>query len=143
VESDITAHSGGGNLKLDLTGMAVTHLAADTGGGNVDVVLPDNTADLRVLARTGAGNVTVEVGRGIRGTDSVEARSGAGNVVLRVPPGTPARIHAHSGLGQVIVDPQYDQVDKETYCSPGYDRAADKLEITAHSGAGNVSIRTT
>ena len=31
---------------------------------------------------------------------------------------------------------------EETYQSAGYDGAADKVEITAHSGAGNVSIGT-
>ena len=39
VSMQITAHSDGGNVKLDLAGMAVTRVAADTGGGNVDVVL--------------------------------------------------------------------------------------------------------
>src|SRR6476659_4237682 len=61
VSSDITAHSRGGNVRLDLAGMAVAHVMADTGGGNMDVVLPDNAAELSAAARTGAGNVTVEV----------------------------------------------------------------------------------
>ena len=60
VSSDITAHSDGGNVKLNLAGMAVTRVSADTGGGNMDVVLPDNAANLSVTAKTGAGNVTVE-----------------------------------------------------------------------------------
>ena len=70
VQFDITAHSGGGNVKLDLAGMAVTHVVADTGGGNMDVVLPDNAANLSVTAKTGAGNVTVEIGSGITGSST-------------------------------------------------------------------------
>ena len=43
VASDITAHSGGGNVRLDLAGMTVTRVAAHTGAGNMDVVLPGMT----------------------------------------------------------------------------------------------------
>lgn len=142
VASDITAHSGGGNVKLDLTGMEVTRVAADTGGGNMDVVLPDDAANLNVAARTGGGNVTVEIGSGITGSNTVNAHSGAGNVVVRVPRGIAARVHAHSGLGKEIVDPRFSKMDKDTYQSPDYDGAANKIEITVDSGAGNVSVDT-
>jgi hypothetical protein len=119
VSSDISAHSGGGNVRLDLTGMAVTRVAADTGGGNMDVVLPEGAANL-----------------------SVTARSGAGNVVVRIPDGITARIHATTGLGKVIVDSRFNKIDAKTYQSPDYDGAADKVELTIKSGAGNVSVIT-
>ena len=117
VSSDITAHSDGGNVRLDLAGMLVTRVSADTGGGNMDVVLPDNAADL-----------------------SVTARSGAGNVVVTIPSGVAARIHATTGLGKMIVDPRFSKIDKDTYQSPDYDGAAHKAEITLSSGAGNVIV---
>ena len=142
VSSDITAHSDGGNVKLNLAGMAVTRVSADTGGGNMDVVLPDNAADLSVTARTGAGNVTVEIGSGITGSNIVNASSGAGNVVVRIPSGVAARIHATTGLGKAIVDPRFGKTDNNTYQSPDFDSAADKVEITVNSGAGNVSVNT-
>jgi predicted membrane protein len=119
VSSDITAHSGGGNVKLDLTDMAVTHVSADTGGGNVDVVLPDDASGLNVQASTGAGNV-----------------------VVLVPSGIAAKIHATSGLGKVIVDSQFSQIDGNIYQSPDYDSAANKIEIIVSSGAGNVVVNT-
>ena len=142
VLSDITAHSGGGNVRLDLAGMAITQVSADSGGGNMDVVLPDGTANLRVLARTGGGNVNVEIGTGATGSNTINATSGAGNVVISVPSGIAARIHASTGLGKVIVDSRFSQIDKNTYQSPDYDSAPDKVEITAKSGAGNVSVNT-
>jgi hypothetical protein len=117
VSSDITAHSDGGNVRLDLAGMLITRVSADTGGGNMDVVLPDNAADL-----------------------SVTARSGAGNVVVTIPSGVAARIHATTGLGKMIVDPRFSKIDKDTYQSPDYDGAAHKAEITLSSGAGNVIV---
>lgn len=142
VSSDITAHSDGGNLKLNLAGMTVTSVSADTGGGNMDVVLPDNAINLNVTAKTGGGNVSVEIGNGIAGNNTVNAHSGAGNVVVRMPSGIAARIHATTGLGKAIVDPQFNMVDKDTYQSSDFDSAAHKIEIEVKSGAGNVSVNT-
>jgi hypothetical protein len=77
VSSDITAHTGGGNVKLSLACLAVTRLAADTGGGNMEVVLPDHAANLSVAAKTGGGNVTVAIGSDSAGSNTVTAASGA------------------------------------------------------------------
>jgi hypothetical protein len=140
VQFAITAHSGGGNVKLDLAGMAVTRVMADTGGGNMEVVLPDHAANLDVAAKTGAGNVTIDIGNDTTGSSSINAGSGAGNVVVHLPTGVAARVHATSGLGKVIVDPRFSKIDEHTYQSPDYDGAANKVEITANSGAGNVSV---
>jgi predicted membrane protein len=142
VQSDITAHSGGGNVKLDLSSMAVTRLTAETGGGNLDVVLPENAANLSVTASTGAGNVTVAVGSGYAGSNIISAGSGAGNVVVSIPGDIAARIHATTGWGKVIMDPRFSQTDKDTYQSSDFDRAVDKIEVTAKSGAGNVSVNS-
>jgi hypothetical protein len=140
VQSDITAYSGGGNLKLNLAGMAITRLSADTGGGNMDVVLPNHAANLSVVAKSGAGNVTIELGDDTTGSNTINANSGAGNVVLRVPRGIAACIHATTGLGKVIMDSRFNKMDDKTFQSPDYDSTSDKVEITAHSGAGNVSV---
>ena len=142
VSSDITAHSDGGNIQLNLAGMAVTGVSAIPVGGNMDVVLPDKAANLSVTARTGAGNVTVEIGSDITGSNIVDARSGAGNAVVRIPSSVAARIHATTGLGKVILDPRFSQIDANTYQSSDFDRAANKVEITVKSGAGNACVET-
>jgi hypothetical protein len=140
VQYAIAALSNGGNVQLDLAGTRITRVAAETGGGNMDVVLPDQAADLNVSAKTGGGNVTVVVGSGITGRSSIEAGSGAGNVEVRVPSGVAVRIHASSGWGKVIVDPHFAKVDATTYESAGFDGAADAIDITVQSGAGNVTV---
>ncbi len=117
VQSDITAHSGGGNVRIDLGGMNVTRIAADTGGGNMDLALPDGAANLSVMAKSGAGNVTV-----------------------KIPGGIAARIQATTGLGKVVVDGRFSKIDKQTYQSPDYATAPCKAEITLSSGAGNVVV---
>ena len=119
VQFDLTAHSDGGNVRLDLAGMAVTHVAADTGGGNMDVVVPKDAANL-----------------------SVSAKSGAGNVVVHIPGTVAARIHATTGLGKAIIDTRFSKTENNTYQSSDFDSAANKVEVTLHSGAGNVSIKT-
>ncbi len=119
VQSDITAHSDGGNVKLNLANMIITRVVADTSGGNMDVVLPKDVANL-----------------------SVTAKSGAGNVVVHIPGNVAARIHATTGLGKAIVDPKFSKIDKNTYQSSDFDSAANRVEITIHSGAGNVSVNT-
>jgi len=140
VPCDITAQSDGGNLRLDLAGMAVTRVSAATNGGNVDVVLPDHAADLIVAAEASAGNVRIDIGSGSTGSNTVRAKSGAGNVAVAVPRGMAARVRATSGLGKVTVDPRFAQIDGHTYQSPDYDAASERVEITAGSGAGNVTI---
>jgi len=143
VQADITARSGGGNVELNLAGMTLTRVMADSGGGNLDVVLPDYTANLSVTAKTGGGNVTVHLGNGIKGSNILNATSGAGNVEVRIPSGLAARIYATSGWGKEIVDSRFVNIDKHKYQSIDFDRAADKVEITVQSGAGNVIVNAT
>jgi hypothetical protein len=142
VPVEIKAHSDGGNVRLELTGMSVTSVLADTGGGNVDVFLPEGAANLNVAAKTGAGNVTVAIGHDITGSSFIHANSGAGNVLVCIPSGVAARIQATHGLGKVIVDPQFRQINPQTFQSPNYEDALDKVELRAHSGAGNVIVNT-
>jgi hypothetical protein len=141
IQSDVTANSGGGNVKLDLGGMAITRVSAETGGGNMDVILPDNAANLRVNAKTGGGNVNVEIGHGITGSNTVNAQSGAGNVVVQIPSGIAARIHAATGWGKAIIDARFSKSDN-VYESSDFDSAVNRVEITVGSGAGNVSVNT-
>jgi hypothetical protein len=119
VTSDITAHTDGGNVKLDLTGMAVTRIFAETGGGNVDVVLPEHAAQLSVTAKTGAGAVAVHI-----------------------PVGVAARIHATTGMGEVVVDPRFSKIGDNAYASPDWNSAANRSELTLSSGAGSVSVQS-
>lgn len=86
------AHSGGGNVWLDLSGLTVTHLTADTGGGNMEVILPDLLTDLNGTVRSGAGNVTVHI-----------------------PGGSAARIQATTGLGKEIMDGPFNQKGKPCF----------------------------
>lgn len=117
LSSDITAQSNGGNLKLDFNNMLITRLFAYTGGGNIDIILPDKSTNL-----------------------TMDAKSGAGNVSVCLPSGIAAHIRASTGLGKVIMDPRFDQIDKTTYQSPNYEEATKKAELMIASGAGNIIV---
>lgn len=117
VSLDISAQSGGGNVKLDLTDMIVTNLFAGTGGGNIDLILSEKASTLSVTLNSGAGNVTIQV------PDSLETR-----------------IYATSGLGKLIMDPRFSMVDEKIYQSPQFETAAHQVEIHATTGAGNVIV---
>lgn len=115
--SDINAYSSGGDIRLNLDETTLTSLTAITGGGNVDVAL-----------------------RGTAGSSALTAESGAGNVSVSIPNDTEARIRATAGLGKVVVDSRFTKANGDTYQSSGYDNAANKIDITLKSGAGNVSV---
>ncbi len=119
VSFDLTVHSGGGNLKLDLAGAGLTSLSADTGGGNIDILLPDTDSSMKVVARTGAGNVTI-----------------------MLPDGIKARLYTSSGFGKIIMPSQFKKTGDKTYQCDGYEESACKVEIEATSGAGNVIVNT-
>jgi hypothetical protein len=142
ISYELTAHSDGGNVKLNLPGVDITRISADTGGGNIDIVLPDIAANVNIMAKTGAGNVTVEIGSGTTGNNIVNASSGAGNVEVHIPSSIAARIHATTGLGKAIMDPRFSAIDKNTYQSSDFEGAANTVELTIGSGAGNVIVNS-
>lgn len=115
---DLDARTGGGNVTLNLEGTLLNSLAAETGGGNLDVTLPGGIDCLNVKAKTGAGNVTITI-----------------------PAGAAARILATTGIGTVLADARFSKSAKDTYETPGYASAAQKMEITLSTGAGNVVIK--
>lgn len=117
---EINAHSGGGNLHLDLAEVTVTSLSA----------------------RTGGGNVKIELGGDITGRSAVKAGSGAGNVEVSIPDDLAARIHATTGWGKVLINPRFQQVESHVFQSPDYDESARHVEIEVSSGAGNVSVES-
>lgn len=117
VTTNLTAESDGGNIWLDLSGMAISRVSAGTGGGNIHVVLPEPAGEMSLVAKTGAGNVIVDL-----------------------PVGTAARIHATTGLGKASIDASFSQIDKFVYQSAAYAQAINKIEIKISSGAGNVVV---
>jgi len=113
----VVAHSDGGNIALDLAGMPVGKVSAETGGGNIDLVLPEPATALEVMAKSGAGNVTVHV-----------------------PEGVAVRFQGATGLGKLILSPRLAQVDKDSYQTADYEQAGQKINLVLNSGMGNIVV---
>jgi hypothetical protein len=138
VSYDVTAFTGGGNIKIDLTGLTVTRLKAETGGGNLEITMPDHAANYDVQAKTGAGKVTIHAGSSMTGHNTLNANSGAGEVTVILPKNVAVRIKV--AQGNVTVDPTLLKTDDTTYETANYQNATDSVEITAGSGAGKVNV---
>jgi hypothetical protein len=138
VTFDISTHTGGGNVKLDLTGLNITHLEAETGAGNMEIILPDQSVNLKVTAKTGAGKVSILVGNDLIGRNSINANSGAGEMTIIVPAGVAARVDVMKG--EVNVSAPFIMMDDTSYETPEFAGSTDKLEIVVGSGMGKVNI---
>ena len=73
-------------------------------------------------------------------TTTVNIDTDSGNLTLDTLTGGEQLLA--SGLGKVIVDSRFSKIDDTTYQSADYNTAANTVEISVHSGAGNVSVDT-
>ena len=77
--------------------------------------------------------------RWIPGMVRAQVNSGIGETNIRIPNGMYARIRASSGMGSVTVNGNY-QRDGETYTSPGFATASNRIELEVKGGIGRVSV---
>lgn len=113
---ELSAKVGAGNLSLDASGLQVRAVEVDCGVGQVRITLPG------------------------RGDYSARVHAGVGDVWVYVPEGLAARIHAHAGLGSASVAGAYSKRSDGEWLSPGYDTAANRVELTVDSGIGSVRV---
>lgn len=107
---------GVGKANLDLAGLKVVDLELRTGVGKVDITLP----------RHGQMKATVE--------------GGVGKTTILIPRGMAARIQVERGLASVDVMGDY-QHRGESYVSPGYDDAVDRVDLFVEGGIGKIAIQ--
>jgi hypothetical protein len=66
--------------------------------------------------------------------------SGAASVNIRIPQGVAARIRWRGGLSSINVDPSRFPRFGDTYQSPDYDSAANKVDLDVEMGVGSVTV---
>lgn len=113
---DLTADLGVGEAVLNLTGLRVDRARLDVGVGQMKVHLPDG-GDAEIIVDGGIGTVTVYVPRGL----GVRISADAGLVTRNLPSG-----YARSG---------------DTYTSPTYERADDRVDVILSLGVGTIVVR--
>jgi len=110
--------TGAGEAQIDLSELRVSELRLKSGASSSTIDLPSSAGFTRV---------------------SVEA--GAASVHIRVPSGVSARIRSQGGLASTEVDTsRFPSTGANTYQSPDYDTAANKVDIEAQMGVGAVKI---
>jgi hypothetical protein len=113
---------------------------------NLDGSVGDVTVDLQrtkvtsLTVKGGIGNGTFTLPR--QGRVSANINGGIGNLTVIIPAGMAARVHVNNGLGQVAVTESFQRQDND-YTSPGYDSAADRVDLQVDGDIGNVTVRAT
>lgn len=94
----------------------------------------------RLVLRVGASETSVRLPVP-QGHVTVEADIGAAAVGFELPPGVAARVHSTMGLGSSDIDERRFERVGRAYVTPGFDAAADRLQLDIRGGVGSVSVR--
>jgi hypothetical protein len=113
----VHVEGGVGDVSVDLRRTQLTELAVRMGVGRLAVTLPTGSAfDGRL-------------------------DHGIGLLLVRVPPGLGVRIQSSTGLGTISVPAGYDR-DGDTYLSPNYREAQQRVELWLENGIGLIRVET-
>lgn len=78
----VSADTGTGTIQLEFTA-APTDVVAHSGTGDVDITVPDDGSDYRVVTDSGVGDVTDGLQHNDSSTRSIRAETGTGDVRLK------------------------------------------------------------
>lgn len=115
IPTTLKIDGGVGVRHLDLSGLTLAHLTVDGGVGATRLTLP------------------------AQGRTRVQIDGGLGDTTVRIPAGMAARIAVDSGLGGRQVHGDFVQAGN-TYVSPDYETAAQRLDIDIDQGLGSLTI---
>ena len=112
----LDVRTGASANRLDLEELMVTDLHVETGASQTDVSLP-------ARGQTVAGFLV-----------------GAAQLRVRVPPGVAGRIRTGGGLSGITIDRARFPYDGQTYQSPDFGSAANRVDLEIEAGAAEVSV---
>lgn len=112
-------------------------LHVDTGAGQATLELA-RLQIVRLDVNIGIGQSTLTLSQ--QGQVRARVNGGIGETVVIIPAGMAARIEATTGLGQVHVVGNY-QRDGKVSISPGYQSAANRVDLIVNGGIGSITIR--
>lgn len=113
----IKLSTGVGASEIDLGRSRVTELDVSIGVGKTTVVLPQT------------GRVDARI------------RGGVGATMIYIPGDVAARVRVERGIGKVSVNGDYGRLGDDEYVSPGFDTAADRVDLRVNVGIGEVIVR--
>lgn len=116
---DIDARTSLGEMSLDLSGLRIERVVAQTGWGKLDVILPT------------------------RGYTQLFLTTGAGEITITVPEDVGARfVITQNNLATLTIEnPRITALDAKRFATPDYDTASTQVDIKIEVGSGEVIIR--
>jgi hypothetical protein len=118
VPLSLDLQTGASDARLDLSDLRVSDLRLQTGASATRLTLPANAGQTRA-----------------------EVHSGAASVSIRVPEGVAARIRIKSGMAGIAVDRGRFPRTGDTYQSPDYETAPNRVDLYVETGVGSVDVR--
>jgi len=114
---ELKLETGANDAFADLTSLLVERLSLKSGASSTHIMLPANAGDTRVNIETGVTSVR-----------------------LTIPPHVAGRIHYSGGLSSIQIDSGRFPKSGNSYQSPDFDTASNKVEIKIDTGMGSVII---
>lgn len=155
---DYASSEGQGDLKLSTAGAGWPF--SNGGNGNrwdvrlndsiplalrIEAGLSTNTLDLSELSlsalRLEAGLSTTHLVLPATGDYTAHISCGLSNTTITVPPGVAARITVSGGLSTLNVDEARFRKSGDTYTSPDYATASNRVELRLEGGMAAISVR--
>jgi hypothetical protein len=142
----VEVDGGVGPTQMDLTGLTVRKVDADTGVGTLTLVLPKQAAPIDVDVDGGVGQTKIFVPD--NASVDLDVDAGVGATEITIPPNAAVQIKASGGLGSVTVPKSVQRMDKPEFMemggvwqSPGFDLAERKIIIRYDGGVGQLTVR--
>ena len=117
IPTSLKLNLGANKSSLDLHDMNITDLDLDTGASDTKLILP------------------------ARGRFRADLDLGAASLEITIPDGLSARINASLGAADIKVDESRFPRNGRYYQSPGYETAANAVDMTIDAGAASIKVR--
>jgi hypothetical protein len=108
---------GAGDIDLDLSELQLSSLAVNRAVGSTTMTLPK------------------------QGRLSAEVNGAIGSTTVILPEGVGLRVQTGGGLTVANVPPEFEKHDN-TYTSPNFDNATNRVELNLNQALGSISIET-
>lgn len=115
IPTDLRFNMGAGSAELDLSELQISGLDVSMGVGRTVVTLPEQ------------GSLDVSISGAI------------GELVIQVPGGSEVQVESDIALAGINVPAGYERSD-DTYTSPGYDSAAERITVNVNLAIGSVRV---
>ncbi len=114
----LNINSGASEADIDLSDLRVTDLRLSTGASSSRITMPASAGQTRAAVEAGAASVRVTI-----------------------PSGVAARILNRSGLSSLNIDTNRFPRQGDTYQSPDYNTAQNRVDLEFRTGVGSIDVR--